>query len=212
VRRSDEDLEQRLRELETLCRDIYVVAAEVGLPRPLLNRLWVVAGQGEPPQAFAVSAQDARAQATAASAADMAAPAPPPAPLPVMKRQRTALVVDDDPLMIELILRIMSKDNYALIRAMSGTEALERLNEIQSLDLLVTDVAMPAMSGPQLARRVRMKFPGVPVLFQTGFSDILFEDRPNLDDRSAFVEKPFTARGLLEAARMVMFNSLTPRE
>ena len=66
------------------------------------------------------------------------------------------------------------------------------------------------MKGPELAARLRVTYPNLPVLYQTGFSDALFEGTADLGDRSAFVEKPFTARGLLEAARMVMFGSLKP--
>ena len=76
-----------------------------------------------------------------------------------------------------------------------------------TLDLLIADVMMPDMTGPELAARLRAIYPDLPVLYQTGFSDELFEGTKDLGDRSAFVEKPFTARGLLEAARMVMFGT-----
>ena len=204
------ELEKRLGEMEALCRDIYVVAAEIGLPRPLLNRLFVIAGQGAPPQAFALDPAAALAQATTRDAAPE--PAAAPAALPPLKRRRTVLIVDDDPLMLEVIGRILSRENYEMIRAASGAEALERLDGVTALDLLIADVAMPEMTGPQLADRVRESFPGVPVLFQTGFSDLLFDERPALDHQSAFLEKPFTRRGLIEAARMVMFDTLKPAE
>ncbi|MGE0864756.1 MAG: response regulator, partial [Vicinamibacterales bacterium] len=134
------------------------------------------------------------------------------APLSPLKRQRTVLVVDDDAIMLQVIERILLKENYKLLQASSGAAALELLKEQPALDLLITDVSMPVMTGPQLAERVRQIFPGLPVLFQTGFSDMLFDDRPDLGDRAAFLEKPFTARGLMEAARLVQFDTLTPRE
>lgn len=132
--------------------------------------------------------------------------------LPPMHRRRTVLVVDDDPMMLQVIERILMKDNYTLLKASSGAEALEVIRARPALDLLITDVAMPEMSGPTLADHVRQQYPGLPVLFQAGFSDMLFDDRPDLGDGAAFLEKPFTARGLLEAARLVMFDSITPRE
>lgn len=205
-----EQMAHRLREMEALCRDIYVVAAELGLPQPLLTRLWVVAGQGAPPQAFAMDEQAAAAQALRAGLPVAAEPAR--APLSPLKRQRTVLVVDDDAIMLQVIERILLKENYKLLQASSGAAALELLKEQPALDLLITDVSMPVMTGPQLAERVRQIFPGLPVLFQTGFSDMLFDDRPDLGDRAAFLEKPFTARGLMEAARLVQFDTLTPRE
>ena len=48
------------------------------------------------------------------------------------------------------------------------------------------------------------------VLYQTGFSDMLFENRVELEEGAAFLEKPFTARGLREAARLVLFGSINP--
>jgi CheY-like chemotaxis protein len=205
-----EQMSQRLHEMEALCRDIYVVAAELGLPQPLLTRLWVVAGHGTPPQAFAMDEQAATVQALHAPTPVSPEPARPP--LPPLKRRRTVLVVDDDAIMLQVIERILRKENYELLQASSGAAALDLLNGGLSIDLLITDVAMPEMNGPQLAERVRELLPGLPVLFQTGFSDMLFDDRPDLGDHAAFLEKPFTARGLMEAARLVQFDTLTPRE
>lgn len=205
-----EQLSQRLHEMEALCRDIYVVAAELGLPQPLLTRLWVLAGHGTPPQAFAMDAQAATAQALHTPTPVAAEPAR--TPLAPLKRRRTVLVVDDDAIMLQVIERILRKENYDLLQASSGAAALDLLARGQAIDLLITDVSMPEMSGRQLAERVRELFPGLPVLFQTGFSDLLFDDRPDLGDHAAFLEKPFTARGLMEAARLVQFGTLTPRE
>jgi CheY-like chemotaxis protein len=66
------------------------------------------------------------------------------------------------------------------------------------------------MQGRELADRVRRRFPAVHVLYQTGFSDRLFENRAELEEGEAFLEKPFTARGLREAVRMVLFGSINP--
>jgi len=79
-----------------------------------------------------------------------------------------------------------------------------------AVDLLVTDYAMPDMQGRELADRVRQRFPSVKVLYQTGFSDMLFENRIELEEGAAFLEKPFTARGLREAVRLVLFGSINP--
>jgi len=62
----------------------------------------------------------------------------------------------------------------------------------------------------ELADHVRGRFPAVKVLYQTGFSDMLFEDRIELEEGAAFLEKPFTARGLREAVRLVLFGSINP--
>lgn len=201
-----EEMAQRLAELEALCADVYVAGAELGLPHVLLNRLWVVAGHGEAPRAFSMEPERANEVAAASHEVHID---PPMAPLPTIKGGKVVLVADDDPLMLQMIVKILSRDGYDIVMARSGPEALAALEERGTIDLLVTDVSMPEMSGPELARRVRERVPDVPVLYETGFSDLLFDERPELDERSAFLEKPFTARGLQEAARLVLFGSFS---
>ena len=71
---------------------------------------------------------------------------------------------------------------------------------------------MPDMQGRELADHIRQRFPAVKVLYQTGFSDLLFEDREELEEGAAFLEKPFTARGLREAARLAALNGWQVRD
>ena len=205
---SYDQMAERVRQMEALCADVYSAAVELGLPRDLLNRLWVVAGGGTAPQAFALDPTHAVKQIEAPAPKTQAAPAL--AALPPLKRRRTVLVADDDPRMLELLTRVLRRENYELITAESGPAAIAAVKGRPTLDLLIADVMMPDMKGPELAARLRATYPDLPVLYQTGFSDALFEGTRDLGDRSAFVEKPFTARGLLEAARMVMFGSLKP--
>lgn len=205
---SYDQMAERVREMEALCADVYSAAVELGLPRDLLNRLWVIAGGGTAPQAFAVDPKHALKQIDAPAPKTPAAASP--ATLPPLRRRRTVLVADDDPRMLELLTRILQRENYELITAESGPAAITAVAGRPTLDLLIADVMMPDMKGPELADELRVTYPDLPVLFQTGFSDALFEGVGDLGDRSAFVEKPFTARGLLEAARMVMFGTLNP--
>ena len=146
-----------------------------------------------------------------AAAADDARPKPPQAELKAIAVKKTVVVVDDDPMMLDVLARILQRENYELLMASGGPEMMEKLGAHQgTLHLLVTDYAMPDMQGRELADRVRERFPAVKVLYQTGFSDMLFENRVELEDGAAFLEKPFTARGLREAARLVLFGSINP--
>jgi CheY-like chemotaxis protein len=114
-------------------------------------------------------------------------------------------------MMLELLARIMQRENVDLLVAGSGREIMETLaGHSGTVDLLVTDYAMPDMQGRELADLVRQRFPEVKVLYQTGFSDRLFENRVELEEGASFLEKPFTARGLREAARLVLFGSINP--
>lgn len=142
---------------------------------------------------------------------DDARPKPPQAELKPLAIKKTVAVVDDDPMMLDVLSRILQRENFELLMASGGPEIIQKLSEhAGEVDLLVTDYAMPDMQGRELAEHVRQRFPAVKVLYQTGFSDMLFENRMELEEGAAFLEKPFTARGLREAARLVLFGSINP--
>ena len=128
-----------------------------------------------------------------------------------LSAKTTVAVVDDDPMMLDLLTRVLQRENFELLIANGGREMMEKLQgHAGAVDLLITDYMMPAMQGRELAEHVRQRFPAVKVLYQTGFSDMLFENRTELEEGEAFLEKPFTARGLREAARLVLFGSINP--
>ena len=138
-------------------------------------------------------------------------PKPPQTELKPLTVKKTVCVVDDDPMMLDVLARILQRENFDLLTASGGPEIIEKLADYSGhVDLLVTDYAMPDMQGRELADHVRQRFPAVKVLYQTGFSDMLFENRVELEEGAAFLEKPFTARGLREAARLVLFGSINP--
>lgn len=196
-------LQRRVHELERLCSEAYVAGTELGLPRALIDRLWSIRADGNVPVASRLEAapdpERSEPGRTPATAGHLK---------PLLPGKRV-LVVDDDPLMVEVLLRILSRENFETLSAGSGPEALER-SAGQDLDLLITDFHMPEMTGPVLADRLRRRLPDLRVLYQTGFSDQLFEGRDELAEGEAFLEKPFSATGLREAARLVLFDRLNP--
>lgn len=154
---------------------------------------------------------DIRLTASAPAAADDHRPRPPQTELKPLTVKKTVCVVDDDAMMLDVLSRILQRENFDLLIASSGPEMIAKLASYKgSIDLLVTDYAMPDMQGRELADQLRQRFPAVKVLYQTGFSDMLFENRAELEENAAFLEKPFTARGLREAARLVLFGSINP--
>jgi CheY-like chemotaxis protein len=200
-------LHARIQELESLCHDVYVASVERGFPHTLLQRLWNVVGNGA--QAHATDLESATpAHGRASSRGD----SPPQTTLQPIAERRTVLVADDDPLMLDVLTRILRRENYEMLVARDGGEALQKAGEHGGgIDLLITDCEMPVLKGPALAEKMRARYPGLKVLYQTGFSDMLFESRPVLDDDSTFLEKPFTARGLIEAARLSLFGAVNPK-
>jgi CheY-like chemotaxis protein len=142
---------------------------------------------------------------------DESRPKPPQAELKPISVKKTVCVVDDDPMMLDVLSRILQRENFELLVASGGPEMIQKLaGHSGEVDLLVTDYVMPDMQGRELADHVRQRFPAVKVLYQTGFSDMLFENRVELEEGAAFLEKPFTARGLREAARLVLFGAINP--
>ena len=95
-------------------------------------------------------------------------------------RTATILVVDDDPLIASSAVNMLEDLGHTVIEANSGKRALEILDEGQSVDLLMTDQAMPGMTGMELAEVVRARRPGLPVLLVTGYAELPANSRFNL--------------------------------
>jgi DNA-binding response OmpR family regulator len=116
---------------------------------------------------------------------------------------QTVLVVDDEEPILRFVERVLSGAGFRTVVAHDGAEAAALASTAGPLDLLVTDLMMPHMSGDELARRLRCVEPDLPVLYLTGFSDRLFADRMQLWEREAFLDKPCSVNGLLEAVSLV---------
>jgi DNA-binding response OmpR family regulator len=130
---------------------------------------------------------------------------------PPLANRTRVLIVDDEQPVLKLIVRIIGNDNYEIRSADSGIAAARLIEEpgFPGVDLLITDLMMPGMNGRELAAAVRRKYPAARVLFVTGFADNLFTGLHELGDGESFIEKPFGAEGLLEAARLLMFGHIS---
>jgi CheY-like chemotaxis protein len=113
------------------------------------------------------------------------------------------LVVDDEESVRVLVDRVL-KQRYDTIVAADGPEALAAAESQRPIDAVVTDLMMPGMSGAELATRLRRTDPSIKILYLTGYSDSLFEARKTLWDDEAFLDKPFSAQGLLEAVALLL--------
>ena len=78
-------------------------------------------------------------------------------------------------------------------------------------DLLVTDMKMPRMEGDELASRLRQQEPDIKVLYLTGFADLLFKNKEVLWDGEAYLEKPCTINGLLEAVSLLLSGEVSAK-
>lgn len=114
------------------------------------------------------------------------------------------LVVDDDPAVCELVATILRSAGYQPTVSSHPEQALGFAVEGRRFGLAVLDVVMPRMGGEGLAARLRHEDPDLKILFLTGYADVLFQVRPVLWENEAFLEKPFTGEGLLEAVSLLM--------
>jgi len=123
-------------------------------------------------------------------------------------RSSSVLIVDDEPSIQKFVERVLSEAGYATTVAGDGPEALEAAAKMTDFDILVTDLMMPQMTGDELARRLRALRPSLKVLYLTGFSDRLFKEKVTLWADEAFLDKPCSVKGLLEAVALLLFGHI----
>jgi hypothetical protein len=115
------------------------------------------------------------------------------------KRQGTTiLLVEDDEIMRSLTRQLLEEHGYTVIEADDGKSALEAMQSHPGrIDLLLTDVVMRRMSGPELVERLSASHPNLKVLFMSGYTGELIAEREVLKRGITVLEKPFTRNALL---------------
>lgn len=116
------------------------------------------------------------------------------------------LVVDDDAGIRRFAERVLARAGYDVLTASDGVTALQLVAGHQAFDLFVLDVTMPQMSGEEVSRHLRAQDPDVKVLYFTGYPNELFDAKRALWEHEAFVAKPVTAMGFLEAVSLLLFG------
>jgi PAS domain S-box-containing protein len=127
------------------------------------------------------------------------------APSPAPSGTETVLLVEDDAGVREAAARALREGGYRVVPAAGAERALEVVEAGEAPPtLLVTDVIMPIMTGPELARRLRERCPAMRVLFLSGYAHEVIGPHGVLDPRVSFLAKPFTPRSLLAKIREVL--------
>ncbi len=118
-----------------------------------------------------------------------------PAPEPARGGAESILLVEDEDMVRRYVATVLRGAGYRVLVADGGPEAIEVARQEQ-VDLLVTDVVMPKISGPELAERLDL-----PVLFMSGYTGDLIEQHELLQPGMAYIQKPFSAEDLRAKVR-----------
>ena len=118
----------------------------------------------------------------------------------------TILLVEDEESVRFVLCKSLLRKGYKVIEATNGSEALDVLGRGESVDLMITDVVMPEVSGFELVSRVAKDYPIVKVLFMSGYtqSDGGIEGHRLLDPGTHFLRKPFSTETLGQKVREVL--------
>jgi len=140
-------------------------------------------------------------------AASLSSAEAPPAPPSSRTRggTETILLVEDEPLVLDLAACTLEQLGYNVLPCASADEALRRLPEYTNrIDLLVTDVVMPRMNGKELASRVASLQPGISVLFSSGYGEDIIAKQGVLDAGLYFIGKPYRPNELAAKVRSIL--------
>ena len=165
------------------------LATVYGIVRQSGGHIWVYSepGRGTTFKIYLPSAED---RVAAVAAPELEAEVP-------RGEGTTILVVEDDDLMRMLTRQMLEGHGFTVIEANDGKVALEQMNRRNGhIDLILTDVVMRHMSGPELALRVSENNPGTKIVYMSGYTGELIAEH-NLGTGLALLDKPFTKNTLL---------------
>jgi hypothetical protein len=116
----------------------------------------------------------------------------------------TVLVVEDESTLRSIIARGLERGGFRVLQAKDGGDALELIDRHGPPHLVLTDVLMPGIGGPELARRLSERWPLLPVLFMSGYSAQELGLRGAISAERQLIQKPFTIGGLVESVTLAL--------
>ena len=120
----------------------------------------------------------------------------------VVLGQETILLIEDEAMVLDVARRILKRYGYQVLEASNGDEALSRCQEHEGeIDLVLTDVIMPNMSGRESFERLKQLRPDLKVLYMSGYTDDVIANHGILDQDTNFLQKPFNVQSLINKVR-----------
>jgi CheY-like chemotaxis protein len=123
---------------------------------------------------------------------------------PTRGGSETILVAEDQDAVRLYVERILSRAGYRVLSAANGQDALTLAKTLPHVDLLFTDIVMPGLSGPELAKLLTAIHPGVRTLYASGYSDEALDRGFDKEGQVPYLAKPFNRGGLLTRIREVL--------
>ncbi|MBV8728993.1 MAG: response regulator [Acidobacteriia bacterium] len=128
--------------------------------------------------------------------------------MPLTPTEKTILVVDDDALVRQYVIKVLAGEGYQVYDAHGGVPGFSCfLEHADEIDLVFTDVVMPELSGPEMVDRILRHRPKVKILFMTGYSSA---DTAKAHPHCGVLHKPFTKTAMLSCVQECLRNTAQP--
>ena len=130
-----------------------------------------------------------------------------PMTLSVIAAKETILLVDDEPIILEMVARLLEQRGYNILKADNAEEALGIIDDFPgNVDLLLTDVVLPGMNGDDLARQLLPRYPTLKCLFMSGYAVDVVNAEDLFSEGIHFIQKPFAIHDVLDSIHKVMIG------
>jgi two-component system cell cycle sensor histidine kinase/response regulator CckA len=122
------------------------------------------------------------------------------------QRVKTILLVEDEEKLRELVEGVLASNGFNVITACNGKDGLRKVQEenLKDIDLILTDVIMPQMSGKQMADLLKPILPHAKILFMSGYTDDALAPHGVLEQDIELIEKPFLVKNLVARIRELL--------
>jgi two-component system, cell cycle sensor histidine kinase and response regulator CckA len=132
-----------------------------------------------------------------------------PAIVPDLESGATILLVEDEEAVRAIATRSLELGGFRVLQAADGVSALEAIGRHGPPQLVLTDLMMPGMGGAELGRRLRERWPALPILFMSGYSAEDLHRQGAVESGKVTVQKPFTPDGLIRSVAAALAQVAT---